>query len=155
MNNVAPLVPFLPGLGAALALMCLWIALRSGKRKRLVDNLPTSKTTGVFIGLVELKGTAESVQPLTSYLAGQPYVQYQWQVEEHWSRTVTETYTDSDGKTRTRTRHESGWTTVANGGDAIPFYLQDDCCVVLVRPEGAKIEPTTIFDESCGVSNPL
>jgi len=130
-------------------------ALRSGKRKRLVDNLPTSKTTGVFIGLVELKGTAESAQPLTSYLASQPCVHYQWRVEEHWSRTVTETYTDSDGKARTRTRHESGWTTVANGGDAIPFYLQDDCGVVLVRPEGAKIEPTTIFDESCGVSNPL
>ena len=154
MNNVAPLVPFLPGLGAALALMCLWIALRSGKRKRLVDNLPTSKTTGVFIGLVELKGTAESVQPLTSYLAGQPCVQYQWRVEEHWSRTVTETYTDSDGKTRTRTRQESGWKTVADGGETIPFYLQDDCGVILVRPEGAKIEPATIFNETCGVSDP-
>src|SRR6266699_565709 len=98
MNNVAPFVPFLPWLGGVLALVCLWFALRSGKRKRLVDNLPTSKTTGVFIGLVELKGTAESAQPLTSYLAGQPCVQYQWRIEEHWSRAVTETYTDSDIK---------------------------------------------------------
>jgi hypothetical protein len=155
MNNFAPFVPYLPGLGGVLAFVCLLFALRSGKRKRLVDNLPTSKTTGVFIGLVELKGTAESAQPLTSYLAGQPCVHYQWRVEEHWSRTVTETYTDSDGKTRTRTRHESGWTTVANGDETIPFYLQDDCGVVLVRPEGAKIEPTTIFDASCGVANPL
>jgi len=155
MNNVAPFVPFLPWLGGALALVCLLFALRSGRRKRLVDNLPTSKTTGVFIGLVELKGTAESAEPLTSYLAGQPCVHYQWRVEEHWSRTVTETYTDSDGKTRTRTRHESGWKTVADGGETIPFYLQDDCGVVLVRPEGAKIEPTTIFDDSCGASDPL
>src|SRR5437870_10791778 len=133
MNNVAPFVPFLPGLGTALALVCLGFALRSGKRKRLVDNLPTSKTTGVFIGLVELKGTAESAQPLTSYLAGQPCVQYQWRVEEHWSRPVTETYTDSDGKTPTRIRHERGWTTLADGGEAIPFQLQDDCGVILVR----------------------
>jgi len=155
MNNVAPFVPLLPWLGSVLALVCLWFALRSGKRKRLVDNLPTSKTTGVFIGLVELKGRAESTQPLTSYLAGQPCVQYQWRVEEHWSRTVTETYTDSDGKTRTRTRHESGWKNVADGGETIPFYLQDDCGVVLVRPEGAKIEPATIFNETCGVSDPL
>jgi len=155
MNHVAPFVPLLPVMGGALALVCLWFALRSGKRKRLVDNLPTSKTTGVFIGLVELKGTAESAQPLTSYLAGQPCVQYQWRVEEHWSRTVTETYTDSDGKTRTRTRHESGWKTVADGGETAPFYLQDDCGVVLVRPEGAKIEPATIFDETCGASDPL
>ena len=155
MNHVAPFVPLLPVMGGALALVCLWFALRSGKRKRLVDNLPTSKTTGVFIGLVELKGTAESAQPLTSYLAGQPCVQYQWRVEEHWSRTVTETCTDSDGKTRTRTRHESGWKTVTDGGETIPFYLQDDCGVVLVRPEGAKIEPATIFDETCGASDPL
>ncbi len=155
MNHVAPFVPLLPVMGGALALVCLWFALRSGKRKRLVDNLPTSKTTGVFIGLVELKGTAESAQPLTSYLAGQPCVHYQWRVEEHWSRTVTETYTDSDGKTRTRTRHESDWKTVADGGESIPFYLQDDCGVVLVRSEGAKIEPATIFDETCGASDPL
>src|SRR5947208_16319951 len=124
MNNVAPFVPFLPWLGGVLALVCLWFALRSGKRKRLVDNLPTSKTTGVFIGLLELKGTAEAAQPLTSYLAGQHCVQYQWRIEEHWSRTVTETYTDSDGKARTRTRHDSGWKTVADGGDTIPSYRQ-------------------------------
>src|SRR5438094_2881499 len=155
MNNVAPVVPFLPWLGGVLALTCLLFALRSGKRKRLIDNLPTSKTTGVFIGLVELKGTAESEQPLTSYLAGQPCVLYQWRIEEHWSRTVTESYTDSDGKTRTRTRHESGWKTVAEGGERIPFYLQDDCGVILVRPEGAKLEPATIFDEGCGTSDPL
>jgi hypothetical protein len=155
MNNVAPFVPFLPWLGGVLALACLLFALRSGKRKRLVDNLPTSKTTGVFLGLVELKGTAESARPLTSYLAAQSCVYYQWRVEEHWSRTVTETYTDSDGKTRTRTRHESGWKTVADGGESIPFYLQDNCGVVLVRPEGAKLEPTTIFAETCGVSSPL
>src|SRR3989441_2765901 len=125
MNNVAPFVPLFPWAGGLLALICLLVALLSGKRKRLVDNLPTSKTTGVFIGLVELKGAAESAQPLTSYLAGQPCVQYQWRVEEHWSRTVTETDTDSDGKTRTRTRHESGWETVADGGGTIPVYLQD------------------------------
>src|SRR5437867_2311364 len=155
MNNVAPFVPIFPGLGGVLALVCLVFALRSGKRKRLVDNLPTSKTTGVFIGLVELKGTAESAQPLSSYLAGRPCVQYQWRVDEHWSRTVTETYTDSDGKTRTRTRHESGWKTVADGDETIPFYLQDDCGVILLRPDGAKIEPVTIFDETCGASDSL
>src|SRR5437762_3521662 len=155
MNNVARFVPFLPWLGGVLGFVCLLFALRSGKRKRLIDNLPTSKTTGVFIGLVELKGAAESAQPLISYLAGQPCVHYQWRIEEHWSRTVTETYTDSDGKTRTRIRHESGWTPVADGGEMIPFYLQDDCGLILIRPEGAKIEPAPVFDETCGVSDAL
>jgi len=120
------LATWAPIAGAVLALVCLIFALRSGKRRRLIDNLPTCKTTGVFIGLVELKGAAETREPLTSYLAEQPCVFYQWIVEEHWSRTVTETETDSDGKTRTTIRHESGWTTVAQGSELSPFYLHDD-----------------------------
>ena len=147
--------PFLPLIGALLAVAALFAAFRDGRRRRLIENLPTSKTTGVFIGLVELKGTAESAEPLTSYLAGAACVQYAWTVEEHWSRTVTETETDSKGNTRTVTRHESGWTRVGNGGDEILFYLQDDCGLLLVRPAGAKIEPVKIFDETCGIGNPL
>jgi len=147
--------PFLPLLGALVAVVSLVMACRNGQRRRLIDNLPTSKTSGVFIGFVELKGTAESAQPLISYLAGQACVHYSWTVEEHWSRTVTETYTDSKGRTQTRTRHESGWTRVGDGGETIPFYLQDDYGVILVRPDGAKIEPLTLFEETCGTSDPL
>jgi hypothetical protein len=44
---------------------------------------------------------------------------------------------------------------VAEGGETIPFYLQDDCGVVLVRPEGAKIEPATIFDQTCGLADQI
>ena len=88
----------------------------------MVDDLPTSKTTGVFIGLVELKGTAKAAQPLVSYLAGQPCVGVSVERRGASSRSVAQTYTDSQGKTQTRTRHESGWTTVADGGEMIPFY---------------------------------
>lgn len=149
------LATWLPLFGGVLALICLGASFRAGKRRWLVENLPTCKTTGVFIGLVELKGTAESSKPLRSYLAECDCVYYSWNIEEHWSRTVTETYTDSKGNTQTRIRHESGWTTVDSGGDLIPFYLQDDCGVILVRPEGAKIESQTLFDETCGRSDPL
>ena len=147
--------PYLPILGAVLALVALIVAFQDGRKRRLIENLPTSKTTGVFIGLVELKGTAESAEPLCSYLANVCCVQYKWTVEEHWSRTVTETYTDDKGHTQTRTRTESGWTCVADGGEMIPFYLQDDCGVILVRPEGAKIEPVEVLDETCSPGNPL
>jgi hypothetical protein len=146
MNDFAP---WLPLIGGVLGLLCLLGAMRAGKRRRLVDNLPTSKTTGVFIGLVELKGTAEVDAPLRSFLAECRSVHYSWGVEEEWRRVVTETYTDSDGKTQTRTRVESGWTTVASGGEMIPFYLNDDCGAVLVRPEGAEIEALSVFDQTC------
>jgi hypothetical protein len=150
MNDAAQFAPFVPVLGALLGLLCLAAAFRAGRHRRLVDNLPTSKTTGVFIGLVELNGTAESSRPLISYLAGQRCVAYQWSIEEHWSRTVTETYTDNEGKTQTRTHEESGWTTVARGNEDIPFYLEDDCGLILIRPAGAKLEPVEMFDETCG-----
>jgi hypothetical protein len=147
--------PFILPTGALLAVVCVGFAWRAQRRWRLVQDLPTSKTTGVFIGLVELKGTAEAQQPLTSYLAEQPCVFYQWSIEEHWSRTVTETYTDDKGRPQTRTRTESGWTTVGQGGEQIPFYLQDDCGCVLVRPDDAQIEPLAVFDETCGPGDPL
>ncbi len=141
--------------GCLLGFVFLLMALRQVARKRLIDDLPTSKTTGVFIGLVELKGTAESEVPLRSFLAETLCVYYQYSVSEHWSRTVTESYTDSKGNRRTRTKRESGWKTVASGGRMGPFYLQDDCGVILIRPDGADIEPKSVFHETCGPADPL
>jgi hypothetical protein len=143
------------GAGGALSLLFLGLSLRLRRKQRLLRDLPTSKARGVFIGLVEIKGTAESEAPLHSFLAEQSCVQYHYTVEEHWSRTVTETYTDKDGKTQTRTRQESGWKTVAEGGEASLFYLRDDTGAVLVRPEGAKIEPQTLFDQTVPRGDPL
>lgn len=143
------------GMGLFMAMLCVGFAVLAGRRKRLIDTLPTCKTTGVFIGLVELKGTAETDLPLVSYLAGQRCVYYAWWIEEHWSRTVTETYKDEKGRTQTRTRRESGWKEVACGGEQIPFYLRDDCGAVLIRPDGAKIESDTVMRRECGVADPM
>ncbi len=134
-------------IGAVAALVCLIVAFRFFHKKRLIDDLPTSKVLGVFIGLVELKGTAESESPLTSRLAGVSCVLYEWHVDEHWSRTVVETYHDSKG-THTRTRHESGWKTVAKGSDSAPFYLKDDTGIIRIQPAGAKIEDNEVFDKT-------
>src|SRR5204863_9850597 len=57
---------------------------------------------------------------------------------------------DREGKTQTLTRHESGWTSVGDGGEMTPFFVQDDCGLLLVQPEGAKLEPVTVFRQTCG-----
>ncbi|MEY4487975.1 MAG: hypothetical protein RIQ79_483 [Verrucomicrobiota bacterium] len=137
-----------PLIGAGVTLFCLWFSLRQRRRHRLLYDMPTSKAQGVFIGLVELKGTAESGEPLTSYLAGMACVHYTWQVQEHWRRTRTESYTDSKGNRKTRTVTETGWDTVASGGEQQDFYVRDDTGEVLVRPDGAKIEPLRVFDQT-------
>jgi len=65
-------------IGAIVALGCLIAALSFLRRKRLIDDTPTSKALGVFIGLTELKGTAEAETPLASHLADTPCVRYSW-----------------------------------------------------------------------------
>jgi hypothetical protein len=151
--DISPLVPVL--IGSLLAIGCLAAAYYFYYRKRIIDDLPTSKTQGVFIGLAELKGTAESEFPLTSYLAELKCVQYSWQVEEHWRRTVTETYHDARGRTRTRTKTESGWTRVAHGGESKPFYLKDETGVIRIVPEGARIQGNVSFDKTVSPASPL
>ncbi len=140
---------WLAAAGGVLALLLAWNSLRLLRRRRLIADIPTSKAEGVFIGLVELKGRAECGRPLTSYLAATSCVHYAWSVEEHWSRTVTETVRDADGKTRTQTRTESGWKTVAEGGERISFYVVDETGAVRVVPDGAKVEAVEVFSRSC------
>ena len=140
---------------AVLGVLALAISLRLRRRQRLLADLPTSKTQGIFIGFVEVCGTAESTAPLRSYLAETPCVHFAFHIDEQWERTVTETYTDDKGQTQTRTRTESGWTTVAQGGQIEDFYLKDDTGTVLVRPNGAKLEPEALVDTVVSRGDPL
>jgi hypothetical protein len=55
VNSGPPmLVLLLPVLTGTLALLCLALAFRAGRKRRLIDDLPTLKSSGVFIGLAEL-----------------------------------------------------------------------------------------------------
>ncbi|MFA5309904.1 MAG: LemA family protein [Dehalococcoidales bacterium] len=138
-----------------VALGCLVGGFRTLRKKRLVDDLPTSKTRGVFIGISELKGTAESDAPLTSFLAGVRCVYYSWQVEEQWSRVVTTTSTDAKGNTHVSTHTETGWTKVAHGGESMSFYLQDDTGILRIVPEGARINGVTTLSKTCSPGDVL
>lgn len=138
-----------------VALLFVWLGMRSARRRRDLLDTPTSKTQGVFIGDVELSGASECSMPVQSHLAEIPCVHYEWSVGEHWMRTVVESYTDSKGNRRTRTRVESGVTTIASGGEMVPFFLRDDTGAVLIRPQGARIEPSIVFSRDCGPGDPL
>ena len=85
------LVPFFGGVGGVVL---GYVSMRMARKRRYIRDTPTSKAAGAFIGDVELKGTAESDHPLTSYLAEARCVYYTWCIEEHWRRTRTESYTD-------------------------------------------------------------
>ena len=95
-------------IGGFLALLCLIGAFRSGRRRWLVENLPTSKASDVSEGLVEVKGTVECEgPPLCSELTNRACIYFKWVVEEKWSR-----WTNENGKFE----RETGWDKVAGGG---------------------------------------
>jgi hypothetical protein len=152
---MAPLHPAGPIIGSLLALAALLFSLRQRRRQRLLADLPTSKVQGVFIGLVELKGSAESEAPLVSHLAGRRCVDYAWKIEEHWRRRTTTTSTDSKGRRRTTTRTTTGWDTVARGGNQQSFYLKDETGALLVHPRGARVDRASIFDRTATSSDPI
>lgn len=144
-----------PVIGSLLAFAALLFSLRQRRRQRLLADLPTSKVQGVFIGLVELMGTAESEAPLVSHLAARHCVDYEWKIEEHWRRTTTTTTTDSKGRRTTTTRTSTGWETVARGGDTQSFYLKDDTGALLVHPRGARVDRVSIFDRTATRADPI
>lgn len=140
---------FVIAVGAAYVILP-WVLLfychRFNITSRLLRALPTSKVKGVFMGMVEVKGTAESALPLQSFLAERECVHYAYTIEEKWRRVTT-----ANGKTRTTT----GWTTVAQGGNSQDFYLRDDTGDLLIRPYGAAIEGEKVMETQCGESDPI
>lgn len=142
-------------IAGVVTLVLLGFAGRAGRRLRFLADTPTSKAKGVFIGQVEMAGVAIIRQPVRSYLAGAESVWFSYAIDEEWSRWETETTTDSKGRTQTRVVRRTGWNTVARGGEAPPFYLQDDTGAVLIRPAGAEVEPVTVFDATVGRGEPL
>jgi hypothetical protein len=138
VNSAAPLILIL---ATALALGCLIAGFHFYRRRHLIDDTPTSKTQGVFIGLTEVKGTAESETPLTSYLAASRCVYYRYTVQEHWRRTSI----GAKGQVKT----ESGWKTVAQETRSVPIYLKDDIGVIRVLPDGAEVHAENVFKKEC------
>jgi hypothetical protein len=147
--------PIIYIIGIIISGASLFSAFRILHRKRLIDDTPTLKTQGVFIGLVELKGRVGCDKPLLSYLSETQCVQYSWSIEEHWSRQVTETYHDAEGKPQTRTRNETGWTNVGRGGDSVPFYLRDETGIIRIIPDHASIEGDSSISTTVGRGDQL
>ncbi|MDX2064361.1 MAG: LemA family protein [Fimbriimonadaceae bacterium] len=143
--------PNLYWIGPLISLFAVFGAYRQGQRRRQIQGLPTSKVKGVFIGFVELYGQLRCDAPRTSYLAEIECAYYRYAVYEHWEKT--ETYRDSDG--RTKTRKSSGWSEVDSRTAMVRFDLEDETGRIRVNPQGAEIEAPEIFSQTVGMGHPL
>lgn len=96
---------------------------------------------GSFNRMVELKGKAESDQPLRSEMAGEACVWYRCTVTREYEETRMER--DSDGHSRSSTHR--GSETVSSSERRSVFSLRDQSGDILVDPEGAKVDGEKIL----------
>ena len=131
------------GFGAMLlvgGLLVFYNSLKNLKKKRLFENIPTSKMRSIAMGLVELKGKIEMAENLLKDpFDDKDCVYWYVHIEEHVKR----------GKRRR-------WVTRHKASDCVPFLFSDDTGSVLVQPKNADMsnvkrdseyESTFLFSE--------
>lgn len=134
-----PLILLVVGLLAGVGLFVYgFLSLR---RKRLIENTPTSKARSVAMGPVEVYGTVEPSQEkvLKAPFSRRDCVYYKYAIEERRTRT------DSKGKTTTY------WHTLKSGTERAHFLLRDETGAVLVDPEGGDMDIPEDFEFQSGL----
>ncbi len=122
--------------GFFIGMFMFYSGIKAFRKKRLIENIPTSKIRSLAMGLVEIFG---SVEPqlvngtMKSPMTGKPCVYYRYTVEE----------LRSSGKS-------SRWVTIQKDEKGVPFYVRDDTGKVLVDPAGAKVDIPSDFGFTTG-----
>src|SRR5262245_60877393 len=109
--------------GTIAGLVAFYHGFTQLKKKRLMENIPTSKIRSMALGLVEVEGDAEPVALLTAPFSKAACVYYQYKVEE-----------------LRQSRNSRTWVMIHHGNSQdAPFYLHDDTGQVLVNPRGSEV----------------
>jgi hypothetical protein len=122
-------------IGAVLGAVGFFRGFRLRKKKKLIEDIPTSTVRGTALGLAEVSGTArEFGKLLTSDFSKTPCVFYRYKVEEY----------RSSGKS-------GSWVTIAEHTSTEYFYLEDATGRLLICPEGAELHVHTDHKYSNGL----
>jgi len=125
-----------------LSVFLIWICYRSVKRKRLIENVPTTPVAGIVMGLNEVTGTVQCEQPLKGHLSELPCAWYSYRIEEFYQRTSTTT--DDEGNEEEDV--DEGWDLVHSGSESCPFQLVDTSGSVRVVPAGAECTGNEVLE---------
>ena len=109
--------------GVCFGIFSFFSGFKKLRRKRMIENIPTSTIRSMAMGLVEIIGKALKDPQLYSPLTSTACVFYKYEVERLESR----------GKS-------SRWVTIAHGSskDCL-FYVNDGTGEIAVQPEGAEM----------------
>lgn len=109
------------------------------RRKRLIENIPTSTIRGLALGLVEITGKAEKTRILKTPFSSKECVFYRYTVERYEKR----------GKS-------SSWIKIAHGNSFYcPFWLNDGTGKIMVFPETAELILPIDYEFKTGFGKPL
>ncbi len=94
------------------------------RKKRMIENIPTSSIHSMAMGTVEISGSAQQYKSILSApFTGNPCVYYKYKIEEE----------RNSGK-------NSHWVTIAKGDSHnYPFFVNDGTGKVLVDPDKAEM----------------
>lgn len=109
------------------------------RRKRLIENTPTSTVRGLAMGLVELIGKTRKTKIFKSPLTGTECVFYRYTVERY------------------RSSGRSGrWVVIARGdSNYCPFWLDDGTGKIIVFPQGAELIMPIDYQFATGLGKSL
>lgn len=91
------------------------------RKKRMIENVPSSRVRSVAMGLAELVGQVRQTTPLKAPLTGTTCAYYRFTVEK-----------ETGGKNKK-------WSVVEKGESTEPFWLEDETGRILVNPVGADL----------------
>ncbi|MEM5869618.1 MAG: GIDE domain-containing protein [Candidatus Aenigmatarchaeota archaeon] len=105
------------------------------KKKRLIEDIPTSKIRSIAMGLVEIYGKVVPIKDriLKSPLTQTECVYYKYLIEE-----------------LKKSEESSKWVIIKVGENGTYFYLQDETGSVLVDPKWAEIDLVATFTFESG-----
>ncbi|MFH1655832.1 MAG: GIDE domain-containing protein [Candidatus Omnitrophota bacterium] len=104
------------------------------RRKRIIENIPTSTIRGLAIGLTEIIGEAKKTASLKSPLTQMECVFYRYTAERY----------QSSGRS-------GRWVTIAKGDSCFsPFWLDDGTGKIMVLPAGAEFILPNDYEFSTG-----
>lgn len=109
------------------------------RRKRLVENIPTSTVRGLTMGLVEVTGKVKPTTSLKSPLTKTECVLYQYLIEEY-----------------RRSGKSGSWVKIASGNSFYcPFWLDDGTGKIMVFPQGAELILPVDYEFRTGIGRAL
>jgi hypothetical protein len=110
--------------------------VKAFQRKMLIEDIPTSKTRSIAMGLVEISGEVVPAKNmiLKSPLTKTNCVYYRLVIEEE----------RSSGKSRV-------WVTIKDEEKRTYFYVKDETGLVLVDPKGAEVDVSPNFSFNSGL----